>query len=121
MYPSPELGVSRSWGHEPGESVLPAFCKCSINAGSFLPYCLSFWAMKLTLQESSGELVEGAHLGTYGSTSRHVGRVTRLPRAPGSPTVGPPWGVSIDLSSAGLEVWTLAGPTAWQHQALAAQ
>ena len=37
------------------------------------------------------------------------------------PTVGAPWGVSIELSSASLGVWTLAGPTAWQHQALAAQ
>ena len=37
------------------------------------------------------------------------------------PIAGQGCGVSTNMGSVGLRVWTLAGPAAWQRQALAAQ
>lgn len=43
------------------------------------------------------------------------------PQGPRSPLASWPCGVRLDLSLAGLGVWTLARPTAWQHRSLAAR
>lgn len=40
--------------------------------------------------------------------------MVRLPGAPRSPTASRPCGIGLDLSLAGLGVWTLARPAAWQ-------
>lgn len=49
------------------------------------------------------------------------GKNGETPRAPRSPTASRPCGIGPDLSLAGLGVWTLARPAAWQHPSLAAQ
>lgn len=61
------------------------------------------------------------HLRPSGSTQRHLERMVRLPGAPRSPTASRPCGIGLDLSLAGLGVWTLARPAAWQHPSLAAR
>lgn len=50
------------------------------------------------------------------------GQGCEAPRGPQNhPTASQSCGVSTDTGSVGLRVWTLAGPAAWQRQALAAQ